>query len=146
MCVCVCVCRFGRCYQDRSSSNSSHNHRPLQASAAVGATHVGDWALENSKQLRMTVGADTVPNLMRKYARAGAKDDEIERLYRLEASVRGANSHSGFYELSKVFKRSGSVARLQQLLTQAAETGVEVKEAVREDVEQWLAKRLPPQQ
>lgn len=47
--------------------------------------------------------------------------------------------------LSKVLKRSGSVARLQQLLAQATEAGVEVKEAVREDVAQWIAKRLPPQ-
>lgn len=53
------------------------SNRSPQASAGVGATNAGDWAIENAKQLRMTVGPDTVPNLMRKYARAGARDDEV---------------------------------------------------------------------
>lgn len=48
---------------------------------------------------------------------------------------------AGFYELLRVYKRVGSVAKVQALLQEAAAKQVPVKEDVLEDTQAWLEKR-----
>ena len=56
-----------------------------------------DWVIGKAAILRVTIGNDTVPNMMRKLAAVGAEVKEIERLYALEREVRGKNSHAGMH-------------------------------------------------
>ena len=61
----------------------------------MGACDACDWVLANAETLRITVGRDTVPHMMRKLAAVGADTQELERLYRLEKDLRGSYSGSG---------------------------------------------------
>ena len=67
----------------------------MQACAMVGEYHACDWVLDNAEELRVTVGNDTIPSMMRKVAGSGADLPEVERLYRLEKPLRGSNSNAG---------------------------------------------------
>lgn len=70
-----------------------------QAAGAVRAYDVCEWALENASTLRLTVGQGTIPDFMRKLAAVQADVEQMERLYRLEESVRGKNTHAGVWGL-----------------------------------------------
>mmetsp|Transcript_25197 Transcript_25197/g.54767 ORF Transcript_25197/g.54767 Transcript_25197/m.54767 type:complete len:184 (-) Transcript_25197:136-687(-) len=113
----------------------------VQCASAVGADHVCEWVLEHREALRLTVNKDTLPNMMRKVAAAGGGVTQLERLYALEQSVMGRNTHGGVYELSRAYKRAGSVSQLSALLAAALAAGVELKPDFVEDTKAWLSKR-----
>ncbi len=135
----------------------------LQAAASVKAYGVVDWALSNAGKLRLAIGTDTIPNMMRKLAAAGADETELERLYGLEKSIRGTNTSlgmsvtctlvsiaplllpssagSGFNELSKAYKKAGDVQALKDLLAAAERDGINLKPGLLEDLHAWILKR-----
>ena len=51
--------------------------------------------IKNSSMLKVTVGNDTIPNMLRKVAAGGADIIELQRLYSLEKTTRGSNSNAG---------------------------------------------------
>ena len=69
--------------------------RTTQACAIVGAYHACDWVLDNAEELRVSVGKNTIPSMMRKVAGSGADLPKVERLYRLEKSRRGSSTNAG---------------------------------------------------
>lgn len=112
----------------------------VKAAAAVRAYHVTDWVLEHRSTLRFTISNDTFPHLLRKLASAQADTNEMERVYDMEKTVRGRNSHAGFYELSRVYKRNKDISKLQALLSTATSEAVQVKPEIVEDINLWLRK------
>ena len=61
----------------------------------MGAYHICAALVTSAPELRLTVGKDFIPNMMRKLSAAGAGPEPLEELYELEKRVQGANSHAG---------------------------------------------------
>ena len=85
--------QVGACDSPLGINPKSSNR--TQVAGQVGAYHLCEALVEAAPQLRLTLGKDFVPNMMRKMSAAGAGPQQMEELYALERKVMGANTHAG---------------------------------------------------